>query len=112
MEIFKIRDDLKDSIKKLLNLYEYYFSEVKIKHIELKVKGNQREYKVFNYYTIYIGTDCKDEEENSMKKIIYKYSNVISAFALFMTTLAVNRACTMVMNEPELPSSANHLRKF
>ncbi len=47
-----------------------------------------------------------------MKKIIYKYSNLISVFALFMTTLAANRACVAVMNEPELPKSAKGLRKF
>ncbi len=47
-----------------------------------------------------------------MKKLIYKYSHVLSAFALFMTTLAANRNCVSVMHEPELPKSAKNLRKF
>ncbi len=47
-----------------------------------------------------------------MKRIIYKYSHILSAFALFMTTMAVNRNCVAVMHEPELPKSAKSLRKF
>ncbi|MFV0499068.1 MAG: cyclic lactone autoinducer peptide [Bacilli bacterium] len=47
-----------------------------------------------------------------MKKFIYKYSHVISSFALVMTTLIANRTCTYVFHQPELPESAKKLRKF
>lgn len=47
-----------------------------------------------------------------MKKVIYKYSHILLAFALFMTTTAINRNCVSILHEPELPKSAKKLRKF
>ncbi len=47
-----------------------------------------------------------------VKKFIFKYSHIISGFALFMTTMAANRSCMSIMHQPELPKSAKNLRKF
>ncbi len=47
-----------------------------------------------------------------MKKFIYRYGHIISAFALFVTVSAANRACVLIAHEPELPEAAQKLRKF
>lgn len=47
-----------------------------------------------------------------MKKLILKYSHLISGFALIMATMAANRACASIMHEPEQPILVKKLRKF
>ncbi|MPN51360.1 hypothetical protein SDC9_199003 [bioreactor metagenome] len=47
-----------------------------------------------------------------MKNLFAKYSSVIAALALVVTTLTINRACLLVMHQPKMPEGAEKLRKF
>ncbi len=47
-----------------------------------------------------------------MKGFLMKYSHILSAFALIVTTFACNRSCSLILHEPNLPDSAKKLRKF
>ena len=48
----------------------------------------------------------------NMKKFTMKYGDVLSAFALVVTTVSSNRVCNYIFPDPKLPESAKHLRKF
>lgn len=45
-------------------------------------------------------------------KTLLKYSNIITALALALTTNSVNTCCNFVLHQPELPKTARKLRKF
>lgn len=47
-----------------------------------------------------------------MKDLIKKYSGVIAAFALVITTLTSNSTCTYFLYQDKLPETAKRLRKF
>lgn len=55
---------------------------------------------------------CHRGEELPIKKFVMKYSHLLSAFALVVTTFASNRHCSSILYEPKLPASAKKLRKF
>jgi cyclic lactone autoinducer peptide len=47
-----------------------------------------------------------------LKKYVLKYSEVIAAVALLVTTATVNSTCYFLTHQEELPKNANKLRKF
>lgn len=47
-----------------------------------------------------------------MKKFIFKFSGMIAALALMITTANANVTCAFVMHQPKLPEGAEKLRKF
>ncbi|MEE0023277.1 cyclic lactone autoinducer peptide [Ruminococcus sp.] len=47
-----------------------------------------------------------------MKKFIKKYSGLLSALALVLTTFTVNSTCIYTMHQDEVPEVAKKLRKF
>lgn len=47
-----------------------------------------------------------------MKNLIAKYAGVIAALALMVTTVSVNRACLLILHQPELPEGAEKLRSL
>ena len=52
-----------------------------------------------------------DEEVRSVKKLLEKYSGVLAAFALVVTTLVANSTCIYLMHQDEMPDAAKKLRK-
>lgn len=57
------------------------------------------------------------EGESVMKKLqnkkwLYLAGNVLTSFALMITTLNVNTTCYWVLHQDELPQTAKKLRKF
>lgn len=47
-----------------------------------------------------------------MKKFILKYSEIIAALALVVTTLTANSTCVYCIHQPEMPKNSKKLRKF
>ncbi len=47
-----------------------------------------------------------------MKKFMLKYSGMLAAFALVITTVVANSACVWITHQEQLPESAKALRKF
>ncbi|MDD3168007.1 MAG: cyclic lactone autoinducer peptide [Eubacteriales bacterium] len=47
-----------------------------------------------------------------MKNLIAKYAGVIAALALMVTTVSVNRACLLILHQPNLPEGTEKLRKL
>lgn len=47
-----------------------------------------------------------------MKEFIKKYSGLLTALALVVTTLTVNSTCIFTMHQDEVPDVAKNLRKF
>ncbi|MFI3176286.1 MAG: cyclic lactone autoinducer peptide [Eubacteriales bacterium] len=47
-----------------------------------------------------------------MRKIIEKYSGVIIALAVVVSTYSANVACSFFYHQPEQPDSVKQLRKF
>jgi len=47
-----------------------------------------------------------------VKKFIKKYSGLLSALALVLTTFTVNSTCIYTMHQDEVPEVAKKLRKF
>lgn len=47
-----------------------------------------------------------------MNKFIKKYGNIVSAFALVITTISANNMCFYIFHQPKLPDTAKKLRKF
>lgn len=47
-----------------------------------------------------------------MRNFFAKYASVIAALALMVTAVNVNRACLLVMNQPEMPEGAEKLRRL
>ncbi len=45
-------------------------------------------------------------------KVLSKILGTICSFAMVCASLAVNSACFLAIYEPEMPESANALRKF
>ncbi|CAK7000559.1 cyclic lactone autoinducer peptide [Tissierella carlieri] len=46
-----------------------------------------------------------------MKKVILKFSGIIASLALMVTSMNVNSTCIYLAYQPELPKSAEKLRK-
>ncbi|MBE6843848.1 MAG: cyclic lactone autoinducer peptide [Ruminococcus sp.] len=47
-----------------------------------------------------------------MKNFLMKYSSVIAAFALMVTTVVENSACIWITHQEKMPENARRLRKF
>lgn len=47
-----------------------------------------------------------------MKGFIKKYSGLLAALALVITTFTVNSTCIFTMHQDEVPETAKKLRKF
>lgn len=47
-----------------------------------------------------------------LEKWVKKYSGIIAAFAMLVTTVVANSTCIYIMHQDELPESARKLRKF
>lgn len=47
-----------------------------------------------------------------MKNFIAKYAGVIAALAIMVTATSVNRACVLIIHQPELPEGAEKLRRL
>lgn len=47
-----------------------------------------------------------------MKNWFKKYSGVVAAFAMVVTTLVANSTCIYIMYQDKMPESAKKLRKF
>lgn len=47
-----------------------------------------------------------------MKKFIFKYSGILTAFALIIASHSANAACFYHFNQPEQPDAVKKLRKF
>lgn len=47
-----------------------------------------------------------------MKKFIMKYSGVLAALALVVTTLTANSTCVYCVHQPKLSENCKKLRKF
>ena len=47
-----------------------------------------------------------------MRSFFAKYSGVLAALALMVTTISVNRTCMLVAHQPKLPEGAEKFRKF
>jgi cyclic lactone autoinducer peptide len=47
-----------------------------------------------------------------MKNLFTKYASVIAALTLMITAASVNRACMLIMHQPELPEGAEKLRRL
>lgn len=47
-----------------------------------------------------------------MKTFVAKYQHILAALALVMTTFASNRACALILYEPQRPKAAKSLCKF
>ncbi len=46
-----------------------------------------------------------------MKKIMYKFGSAFASLALLVTVANVNSSCFFMAHQPELPKSANRLKK-
>lgn len=46
------------------------------------------------------------------KTLVYSLGNILTTFALMVTTLNVNTTCAWVAHQEELPETAKKLRKF
>lgn len=51
-------------------------------------------------------------EVRSVKDLFKKYSGVVAAFAMVVTTLVANSTCIYIMYQDQMPESAKKLRKF
>jgi len=49
---------------------------------------------------------------NQMKKFIMKYSGVLAALALVVTTLTANSTCVYCVHQPKMSENCKKLRKF
>lgn len=49
---------------------------------------------------------------NVLKNFVLKHGATLSAFAIFVTTMNVNRTCYSILHQPEVPKNAKKLRKF
>ena len=47
-----------------------------------------------------------------MKNWFKKYSGVVAAFAMIVTTLVANSTCIYILHQDKMPESAKKLRKF
>lgn len=47
-----------------------------------------------------------------MRRILLKYSHILTTFAIFMTAYVENRSCVMIFHQSKLPESAKKLRKL
>lgn len=47
-----------------------------------------------------------------MEKWVKKFSGVVAAFAMVVTTAVANSACIYLMHQDKMPESAKKLRKF
>ena len=47
-----------------------------------------------------------------MKKFMYKYGHLITSFAFIVTTMSMNKNCTFIYHQAELPETAKRLRNF
>lgn len=47
-----------------------------------------------------------------MRNFYAKYAGVIAALALMVTATSVNRACFLIMHQPEMPEGAEKLRRL
>ncbi len=47
-----------------------------------------------------------------MKIFFAKYSGVIAALALMVTAANVNKACMLILHQPEMPEGAEKLRRL
>jgi len=47
-----------------------------------------------------------------MKRFLVRHGSIVTAFALFMSTLIINSACLFSLNQPETPETVMKLRKF
>lgn len=47
-----------------------------------------------------------------MKNFVQKYSGMIAAFALVITTVVANSACMFLTYQEKMPENAKALRKF
>lgn len=48
----------------------------------------------------------------ALKNFMMKYSGILAAFALFVTTATANSTCICVIHQEKLPECAKKLRKF
>lgn len=58
---------------------------------------------------------CQKEDQKevlALKKFMLKYSGMLAAFALVITTVVANSACVWITHQEQLPESAKALRKF
>lgn len=46
-----------------------------------------------------------------MKKIVYKFGSLFASLALLVTAVNVNTSCFFMAHQPQLPQSANKLKK-
>lgn len=47
-----------------------------------------------------------------MKNLFVKYNKILSLVAVMLTAISVNRGCTFLIHERNLPEGAKKLRKF
>ena len=52
------------------------------------------------------------KEMRSMKNWFKKYSGVVAAFAVVVTTFIANSTCIYILHQDKMPESAKKLRKF
>lgn len=59
--------------------------------------------------------DCQKilrKGDNALKNFVQKYSGIIAAFALVITTVVANSACMFLTYQEKMPENAKALRKF
>jgi len=47
-----------------------------------------------------------------MKNLYLKFSGVVAALALLVTSSMMNVTCALIMHQPKMPEGAKKLRKF